>query len=59
VLIWIAAGIAVYAYLRATAPQKLAAVGSFLAEDETVGEKVGVETSTASLPSHLATAADD
>ena len=58
VLIWIAAGVAAYAYLRATAPDKVAAVGSFLAEDGTPEEHVPVETSMTSLQPQPGTATE-
>ncbi len=47
VLLWIAAGIGVYFYLRANSPEKLAAVGSFLAEDIPSKDETVYETEIA------------
>ncbi len=33
VLVWIAAGVALFVYYRSTAPEKIAALGSFIADD--------------------------
>ena len=39
ILVWIAAGVALYLYYRTKAPQKIAALGSFMAEDDVVSEQ--------------------
>lgn len=43
VLIWLALGIAAYFYYRVKSPEKLSALGSFLAEDASTEEPVSVE----------------
>ena len=43
VVVWIVLGIIAYLYLRSTAPEKLKAVGSFLAEENVAEEYLGLD----------------